>query len=143
MPAELIRGSRFMDARGNLDFFNLFDMSEIVRMYRIMPGDITTIRAWQGHRNERKWFYCLSGSFVVNLIPLSEFTDKSSGIAPEIYTLHSNFQEILAIPGGYANGFKPLEIGSELLVFSDKGLEDSQADDFRFDLTDRPFIEPN
>ena len=60
---------------------------------------------------------------------------------PEIYTLHSDKLEILRIPGGYANGFRALEQGSELLVFSDSYLEASKNDDFRFDLEKVPFVE--
>jgi dTDP-4-dehydrorhamnose 3,5-epimerase len=143
MPAELIRGDRFADDRGALDFFNSLDLTEVVRMYRIRPADTRTIRAWQGHQREQKWFYCLSGSFVVNLVPLSEFTHMTSGNPPEIYTLRADLQDILRIPGGYVNGFRAAEPDSELLVFSDCTLEASKADDYRFDLAERAFIEPN
>ena len=143
MPAEQIRGDRFTDSRGELEFFNSLDLSEVVRMYRIRPSDTKTIRAWQGHKREQKWFYCLRGSFVVNLLPLSEFTGGASQVPPEIYTLQADLQDILRIPPGYANGFRAAEPHSELLVFSDLDLEASRADDYRFDLADRAFKEPN
>jgi dTDP-4-dehydrorhamnose 3,5-epimerase len=141
MNAELIQGYRFADSRGELDFFNSFDLSEIVRMYRIKPADTNIIRAWQGHRHEQKWFYCLKGSFVVNLLPLSEFTGDPVGNSPQIYTLQADLQQILRIPGGYVNGFRAIDSDSELLVFSNMTLEDSKADDYRFDLEDWPFKE--
>ncbi len=141
MVAELIRGTRFADSRGELDFFNSFDLSRIVRMYRIKPANTEIIRAWQGHRIEQKWFYCLRGSFVVNLHPLSEFTEDPVGNSLQIFTLQADLQEILRIPGGFVNGFRALEPNSELLVFSDMNLEDSKADDYRFDLKDRPFTD--
>ena len=143
MPVELIHGNRFVDSRGELDFFNSFDLTEIVRMYRIKPADTQIPRAWQGHRNEQKWFYCLTGSFVVNVIPLSEFTHIPLRNTPEIYTLRADLQEILKIPAGYVNGFRAIEPDSELLVFSNMGLTDSKADDIRFGLSDQPFIEPS
>ena len=139
MNAELIQGNRFADSRGELDFFNSFDLSEVVRMYRIKPSRTNIIRAWQGHRHEQKWFYCLKGSFVVNLLPLSEFTGDSVGNSLQIYTLQADLQQILRIPGGYVNGFRAIDSNSELLVFSNMTLEDSKADDYRFDLKDRPF----
>jgi dTDP-4-dehydrorhamnose 3,5-epimerase len=139
MNAELIQGNRFADSRGELDFFNSFDLSEIVRMYRIKPAGTNIIRAWQGHRQEQKWFYCLKGSFVVNLLPLSEFTGYPVGNSLQIYTLQADLQQILRIPGGYVNGFRATDSNSELLVFSNMTLEDSKADDYRFDLEDRPF----
>lgn len=142
MSIELIQGSLFSDKRGEISFFNTFDLTQIVRMYQIKPADTQTIRAWQGHKIEQKWFYCLRGSFVVNLLPLSEFTGDPVGYSPQIYTLDSDLQLILRIPGGYVNGFRALEADSELLVFSDATLRASKADDFRFDLNDRPFIEP-
>ena len=143
MPAELLQGTRFTDSRGELDFFNTLDLSEVVRMYRIKPADTRTIRAWQGHKLEQKWFYCLKGSFVVNLLPFSEFKDADSKVAPEIYTLDSVLQDVLRIPAGYVNGFRANEENSELLVFSDLSLKASMADDYRFDLAERAFYEPN
>ena len=141
MDAELIQGNRFADSRGELDFFNSFDLSEVVRMYRIKPSDTNIIRAWQGHRHEQKWFYCLKGSFVVNLLPLSEFTGDPVGNSLQIYTLQADLQQILRIPGGNVNGFRANDSNSELLVFSNMTLEDSKADDYRFDLKDRPFTD--
>jgi len=139
MPAKLIRGTRHTDNRGDLDSFNSLDLSEVVRMYRIKPANTQSVRAWQGHLKEKKWFYCLSGSFVVNLLPLSEFTGDTIGNTLQLYTLQADLQEILNIPGGYVNGFRALEPDSELLVFSDMTLEDSRLDDYRFDLADRAF----
>ena len=141
MHPELISGSQHTDERGRLDFFNSLDLSEIVRMYRIRPADTSRIRAWQGHRVEEKWFYCLHGSFVVNLIPLSKFKTGTSLHTPEIYTLHGDVPQVLWIPGGYANGFKSLQQNSELLVYSNLSLEESKNDDIRYDISQMPFIE--
>ncbi|MCE2612444.1 WxcM-like domain-containing protein [Flavobacteriaceae bacterium D16] len=141
MSAELIKGERYTDTRGVLEYFNAFDLSEAVRLYKISPSSTADVRGWQGHRLEQKWFYCLKGSFVVNLIPLSKFNEGTTSVMPEIYTLHEAKLEILRIPAGYANAFRALEPDSELLVFSDKGLEASEKDDFRFSIHQRPFIE--
>jgi dTDP-4-dehydrorhamnose 3,5-epimerase len=143
MQPEVFCGKRHTDQRGELDFFNSLDMAPVMRMYRIKPANTLVIRAWQGHALEHKWFYCLKGAFVVNLIPLSEIITTPSSVVPEIYTLQANRQEILRIPAGFVNGFRALLPESELLVFSDKTLEESKKDDYRFSLEDLSFKEPN
>ena len=127
-----IEGSSFSDERGKLQFFNTFDMREIVRFYEISPSDTQTIRAWQGHQNEKKWLYCNAGSFRVHLIKLDDWHNPSKDLLSEQFVLNAKNPTVLAIPGGYANGFKAMEEGSKLLVFSNFGLDESKADDFRY-----------
>ena len=127
-----IQGSSFSDERGRLNFFNAFYMGEIVRLYEIAPNDTNTIRAWQGHQSEKKWFYCNSGAFIVNLIKLDNFDTPSGTIKPERILLETINPSILEVSGGYATGFKAIDEGSKLLVFSNFSLEESEQDDFRF-----------
>lgn len=129
---HLIQGDSFRDERGGLNFFNNFNMSEIVRMYEISPSDTSMIRGWQGHKEEKKWFYCNSGSFVVNLVQIDNFDTPSKTIRPEQFVLESKKPSILEISGGYATGFKAGEDNSKLLVFSNFSLKESKNDDFRF-----------
>lgn len=130
----LIVGERFSDDRGSLNFFNAFDMSEISRLYEIEPIDESVIRAWQGHQYEKKWFYCSSGSFVINLIKLDNFEKPSNNLEPNRFLLDAKKPSVLEVSGGYANGFKSMERNSKLMVFSNFGLEESKNDDFRYDL---------
>ncbi len=127
-----IQGDSFSDARGALNFFNNFDMSQIVRLYEIMPNDTHTVRAWQGHQNEKKWFYCNSGAFIVNLIKLDNFEKPSKDLIPEKFLLEAETPSILEISGGYATGFKAEKVDSKLLVFSNFSLEESKLDDYRY-----------
>jgi len=131
---RLIQGDNFRDNRGGLNFFNTFDMSEIIRLYEIAPSDTKTVRGWQGHKVEKKWFYCNSGSFIVNLIEVDNFESPSKSIMPERFFLKAEKPSILAISGGYATAFKAIEADSKLLVFSNFSLEASKEDDFRFAL---------
>ena len=55
------------------------------------------------------------------------------------YHLSAAEPQQLAIPGGYLNGFRALETGSTLIVFSDFDLEASKADDLRFGLDSIPW----
>ncbi|MEP3209497.1 MAG: sugar epimerase [Maribacter sp.] len=107
-------------------------MNEIVRMYEILPSDTTTIRGWQGHKKEKKWFYCNSGSFIMNLIPVDNFDAPSKSLHPQKYVLEAHNPSVLEISGGYASGFKAQEENSKLIVFSNLSLEESKSDDFRF-----------
>ena len=129
---NLIQGAIFSDERGGLNFFNTFNLNEIVRMYEILPGDTHTIRAWQGHKEEKKWFYCSSGSFIVNLVEVDDFDAPSKTLKPKRFELETDRPAILEISGGYATGFKAREDNSKLIVFSNFSLEASKNDDFRF-----------
>lgn len=129
---HLIQGANFSDERGGLNFFSDFDMSQIVRMYEISPNDTHTIRGWQAHREEKKWFYCNSGCFVMNLIKVDNFDSPSKTIIPERFILEACNPSVLEISGGYATGFKAQEDNSKLIVFSNFSLEESKNDDFRF-----------
>jgi len=130
--AEVIVGSSHVDERGELKFFNNLDMSEIVRFYEIAPSATDVIRAWQAHKKEKKWLYCLSGSFVVNLIKIDDFENPSNEIKTERFIIGEEDSKILVIPGGYANGFRAETKGSKLMVFSNFSISESQKDDFRF-----------
>ena len=46
----IIEGGKFKDERGEIQFFNNFDMTEIKRIYTIFHPDANIIRAWQGHK---------------------------------------------------------------------------------------------
>ncbi|MFC2148542.1 hypothetical protein ACFLR9_08250 [Bacteroidota bacterium] len=129
---NLIHGENFTDKRGTLNFFNAFDMTAVVRFYEITPNDTNTIRAWQGHKDEKKWFYCIAGAFGVNLIKLDNFDNPSNLLKSKNYILKENDPCVLEISGGFATGFKALEKNSKLLVFSNFNLEESKNDDFRY-----------
>ena len=130
----LIEGEVFEDERGTLRFVNAFKMEEVVRFYEIAPKSQEIIRAWQGHQFEKKWFYCLSGSFVINIVEISDFNNPSDGLIPTRMELDSSNTTILAVPNGFATGIKAASENARLQVFSNATLEESKDDDFRFHL---------
>lgn len=130
---NLIEGGIYKDERGKIIFANDFDMTDIQRLYHIHQSDISVIRAWQGHRKESKWFHCIKGSFLVYTIAIDDWNAPSKDLEVEISFLNESKSEVLHIPGGYVNGFKALEKDSILMVFSDFTLDESKADDVRFD----------
>ena len=133
--ANTIESKSYSDERGELIAFNSFNMSLIKRMYEIIPQNTKIIRAWQGHKIENKWFYCISGKFKINLIKIDNFENPSDEQEIEEYILDEYNPKILHIPGGYLNGFKAIEKNSKLIIFSDIALNELENDDYRFDNT--------
>ncbi|MDB4505884.1 dTDP-4-dehydrorhamnose 3,5-epimerase family protein [Saprospiraceae bacterium] len=130
---ELIEGGIHSDERGTIAFVNDFDLSKCVRFYRITHPETSIIRAWQGHQKESKWFHCYSGSFLIKLIKIDNWENPSLDLEVKTFELKGAQSQVLYIPSGYASGFKALENNSSLMVFSDMTVEESVADDFRFE----------
>ena len=130
----LIQGGIHKDARGIIMHVNDFDMSMVNRMYHFHQSDTSIIRAWQGHKNEHKWFHCVKGSYEIKTVELDNFESPSKGQVPQSYILSEHNSQILHLGGGHANGFKALEPDSILVVFSNMNVEDSGADLVRYDM---------
>ena len=124
------------DERGTIAFVNDFNFEGVKRFYTITHKDTSVVRAWQGHRFESKYFYCLKGEFLINLVKLDDWEKPSDDLPVRSYELSAEDSKILFIPPGFANGFKALSEGGQLLVLSDKTLEESVNDDVRFDMND-------
>jgi dTDP-4-dehydrorhamnose 3,5-epimerase-like enzyme len=65
-------------------------------------------------------------------VKIDDFTSPSINLKPEYHILSSETSEIISIPKGYANGLKALEPNSEILIFSDMNLEESEKEKIRF-----------
>lgn len=139
MQARRIDGSTYEDSRGRLVFCNDLDLEPVVRFYRIQPADAIQVRGWQGHEQETKWFHCIHGGFTINTVGVENFSSIDTGIRPEVYTLKADKPEVLMVPGGMCTAFRALEENSEVLVLSDRSLEASAADDYRFPIDTWPF----
>ena len=130
---KIINGGIFTDYRGKIAHVNELDMTEIKRFYIIHHHDIDTIRAWHAHQNEKKWFYCLKGSFTTAFVKIDNWENPSINLKPEIFKLSEKNSKIICIPEGYANGIKADEPNSILMVFSDKVLSEAVNDSWRYD----------
>ena len=108
-------------------------MKEIVRFYLIEHPEVSVVRAWQGHKIEQKWFCVVAGSFKVVLVQPDDWENPSKELATQEFILKTENCEVLHIPGGFANGFKALEPGSKMIIYSDSNVEESAADNFRFE----------
>ena len=129
----LIKGNTHADSRGKLRFVNDFNFKDVKRFYCINHPDTDIVRAWQGHKNETKYFYVTKGSFIIKFIELDNWQLPSKDNFVNSVKLSDQSSEILMIQQGYANGFKALEADSLIMIFSDMSLEDSKSDDYRWD----------
>lgn len=130
---QLILGGSHKDDRGQLDFYNNLDMSAIKRIYFTTHFSEETIRAWQGHKIESRWFNCVKGSFTVKLIGIDNWENPSANLEINTYTLNENTQQILYIPKGFVNGFRANEANSKLMIMSNYGFQEIEDDQVRFD----------
>ena len=128
----IIKGGYFTDQRGSMRFVNDFRFNGVKRFYFIKHYDTSVIRAWQGHQFEKKYFYPVSGSFIVAWVKIDDFENPSLNLVPEHHILSASSSEIISIPKGYANGLKALETNSEIMIFSDMDLEESVNEKIRF-----------
>ncbi len=128
-----IPGDTFKDTRGSISFINDFQLDGVKRFYAIQPANINIIRAWQGHREEQKWFYVVAGSFKIVVVKIDNWEVPSSDPDIHQFDLNADNSGVLHIPGGYANGFKAIEPNSKVIVFSDFTVQQSANDEYRFD----------
>ena len=130
---NVIEGGLFFDHRGIISYVNKLDMSEVERFYVIHHDKTETIRAWHAHQHEKKWFYCIKGSFTTAFVKIDNWENPSKDLIPEVFELSFGHSQIVCVPEGYANGIKANEPGSILLVLSNKTLDAAENDSWRFD----------
>lgn len=131
---DIIKGGIAKDHRGQIRFVNDFDMSLVKRFYIIKNGDLNLVRGWRAHRIEQRWFYVLSGSFAIRVVKIDNWESASVDLPVDRFVLNTNDNQVLHLSTGYATAFQALEENSELLVFSDYGIENAAKDDYTYPL---------
>ncbi|WP_394676731.1 WxcM-like domain-containing protein [uncultured Sphingobacterium sp.] len=134
MDFDRIKGGVAKDHRGEIRFFNTFDMTEVKRFYIIKNADVDLIRGWRGHRIEQRWFYILKGSFVFHLIKINEWEEPDKHLPIQQQILANDEIQILYVPAGYATAFQATDPDSELMVFADYPLSHASFDDYTWSL---------
>ena len=130
---KVIKGEIFNDARGQISSLNNFRFPGVERFYLIHHPDASVIRGWHGHQFEKKWFYCVQGSFTLGLVKIDNWDHPSHDLKPELYHLSKDKSDIVFVPEGYANCIKADIPDSILMVFSSKILSDALADSHRYE----------
>lgn len=130
---ETIQGEIFVDERGQISSLNSFIPHGVKRLYFIHHPSTSTVRGWHGHKLEKKWFYCVKGSFVLALVKPDDWDNPSQNLKAEIIQLNEKNSKIIAVPEGYANCLKAQKEDSILLVLSGKKLPEAYQDSWRYD----------
>jgi len=130
---RIISGGIFEDERGRMRYVNDFKFEAINRFYMIKHNSQNIIRAWQGHKLEKKYFYTIIGAFVIAWVKIDNFQNPSPFLKAEYYEINSRKSEILFLPPGYANGIKASQPNSELMIFSNLEVNKSGNDITRYD----------
>lgn len=129
----ILKGNIHADHRGTVRFVNDFQFEGVKRFYTIKHPDPKIIRAWQGHKLETKYFYVANGAFKMSWVKMDNWEQPSKDLEIHHKELKDSESELLVIKPGHATAIRALIPGSTLMVFSDKSLEESKADDYRFD----------
>lgn len=130
---EVIQGESFSDSRGEIYSLNHFRFEGVQRMYTIHHSNIEIIRGWHGHQFEKKWFYCIQGSFTLAFVKPDDWENPAVDLDAEVFHLTSKDSKIICVPEGFANCIKASEPDSILLVLSGKFLDDALLDSWRYD----------
>ncbi len=130
---EIIQGEIFKDERGQISSLNSFDFEGVERFYIIHHPDKSVIRGWHGHKFEKKWFYCIKGSFTLAFVEPDNWENPSKDLKPQVFTLDENDSKVICIPEGFANCIKANCDNSSLLVYSGKKLPEAYSDSWRYD----------
>ncbi len=130
---KIITGDSFTDKRGTIFFNNSFDASDIKRIYIIKNSNTNTIRGWQGHKVEQRWFSALQGEFDINLIEIDNWEAPSKDLKSIKYNLNSDVMNVLHVPSGFVSSIISKEPDSKLLVMSNYVIDEIN-DEYRYDI---------
>lgn len=130
---RLIEGAKVVDERGSVSFVNGFDFAGVRRFYVVTNHRQGFVRAWHAHRHEAKYVTVLSGAAVVAAVAIDDWQHPSPTAVVHRFVLSSDRPVVLYIPPGHANGFMSLTADARLAFFSTVSVEESRADDVRFD----------
>lgn len=133
MKPNLLLGRGHQDERGCVKFNNDFNMSFIKRMYTIENNSSNSIRGWQGHKIEQRWFIASIGSFQIDVKSILAFENEDASQEILSFKLLSTSLDVLHIPAGFVTCIHSLEKNAQLLAFSDYELG-AVRDEWRYTL---------
>lgn len=128
----LLAGRQAIDDRGAVGFVNDFSFSGVKRFYTVENHAQGFVRAWHGHKRERKFCTAVKGALLVCCVEIDDWDRPSPGLPVRRFVLSERNPAVLEVPPGYANGFMSLTEDAKIMFFSTSTLEESLGDDFRF-----------
>lgn len=126
----IIQGGTASDHRGSIRFVNEFDMTQVKRFYILENKDTELVRGWRAHRIEQRWFYVLSGAFILDLVKIDDWENASPDLSVERKVLRAEDRQVVHVPVGYGTAFQAMEEGGELLVFADYDIAHAPKDNY-------------
>ena len=130
---KIIDGKKFCDDRGFVSYINDLDLSKYKRFYIVENHEQGFIRAWHGHKLESKAIICLRGAALITAVEFSSSGfDPDGEVCIDRITISAHGPQAVIIPAGFANGAKTLTPDCILMYLSDKTVEESKKDDYRF-----------
>lgn len=129
----LIEGGLGVDDRGQIAFVNDFHFEDVKRFYLVSNHRAGFVRAWHAHRREAKYVMVVQGAAIMAAVAIDDWEHPSKDKQVHRYVLSATKPSVLYIPAGYANGFMSLTADARLMFFSTSSLEESRADDVRYD----------
>ncbi len=127
-----VKGRISVDNRGELVFCNDFDMKSVQRFYLVSNHESKFIRAWHAHKKETKFVMVISGVALIGAVKIDNWDSPDKNAEVHRYILSDKNPGILVIPHGYANGFMTLAPDTQVMFFSDRTVEETKADDYRY-----------
>jgi len=124
---DVLLGNISVDDRGEVLFVNSFDFPGIVRFHQITNHNKSSVRAWYGHEHGTVYAFVAKGTAMFGIMPIvgaEELTEENC----KVYIISSKRPRILCIPAGYYYGFKALDDGCMVQMFSTQTLEESRED---------------
>ncbi len=123
------------DDRGELVHCNNFNFqkNKIKRFYQISNHEINFVRAWHGHKREKKYILILQGSLKLCTIKIDNWKNPSKNLEKNTFILNEKNPQILYIPGGFVHGSQNLNANTKFIVFSNFDINESLKDDYRYD----------
>lgn len=130
---KVVEGELFIDYRGEIMSVNNLDFAEIKRSYVITNTDTEIIRGWHGHQDEKKWFWCVKGSFKGAFVEVDNWKCPSKNLIPHFFELRADHSQVVCVPEGYANCLRATKPDSKLIVFSSKTYPECLSDSWRYE----------
>lgn len=128
----LIAGGFAVDDRGKVSFVNGFAFESVQRFYLVENFSTQVVRAFHGHLNEEKFVFVVNGAAIVAAVRFDDPLHPNRDAKPYRFVLSERQPQILRVPAGYANGFRPLLPGTRIMFFSTATVGESAKDDYRF-----------
>jgi dTDP-4-dehydrorhamnose 3,5-epimerase len=129
---SVIPGGSAVDDRGVLSFVNDLPVRDFRRFYIVSNHAAGFVRAWHGHRRERKAVFVVSGAALVCAVRIDDWASPAADAPIHRHVLSERNPSAVLIPPGYANGFMSLTPETRVCFLSSSSLEDAADDDIRY-----------